>query len=44
MKDPKDTRIIRRVNKEVSQKVPDNIETIMMNVGLWLPQCGLKRI
>jgi hypothetical protein len=39
MKDPKDTRIIRRVNKEVSQRIPDNIETIMMNVGLWLPQC-----
>lgn len=39
MKDPKDTRIIRRVNKEISQRIPDNIETIMMNVGLWLPQC-----
>ena len=39
MKDPTDTRVIRRVNKEVSQRIPDNIETIMMNVGLWLPQC-----
>ena len=39
IKDPNNTRIVQRVNREVSQRIPDNIETIMMNVGLWLPQC-----
>ena len=39
IKDPRNTRIVQRVNREVSQRIPDNIETIMMNVGLWLPQC-----
>jgi len=38
IKDPRNTRIVQRVNREVSQRIPDNIETIMMNVGLWLPQ------
>lgn len=38
LKNPNNAQIVRRVNREVSQRIPDNIETIMMNVGLWLPQ------
>lgn len=42
LKNPTNAQIVRRINKEVSQRIPDNIETIMMNVGLWLPQCLLR--
>ena len=38
LKNPNNAQIVRRINREVSQRIPDNIETIMMNVGLWLPQ------
>jgi len=39
LKNPNNAQIVKRVNREVGQRIPDNIETIMMNVGLWLPQC-----
>ena len=31
-------KLIKRVNREVSERIPDNIDCIAMNSGLWLPQ------